>query len=389
MYVDGLLAENHGLPPLGFDPLLAERDRHGRHAVRRSSRTGRRPTALPAGGPHLAYLDVWEREVTYLEDPDLVEVAVGVDTTARTQTAWQVRLLPNIGSATLRLRRRRHPRLARRDPPVAPGRLTTDTIAVAPDDDPCELPPTRRLPRAREPDLPRRDPRRRRARHRHLQVVARQRLGRDPGRRDGLDRPCCGSRRSARTTCSASRPATGSRSSTTTTSSGSKPGEIRKVTVDDAERTITFTGAIPADLRPASADRRRRAAPARAALGPVRRRPRRHRRAARRPRRARRERRDHGAGLGGDAGRARERRRRLVLDRRRRQRPVPARRPLDLRRAHGRHVDRDPRRGAAARRPPPLRPARHGHVPRLADRLPPPMAAARRRRAKAATARSA
>src|SRR5262249_35633721 len=32
-----------------------------------------------------------------------------------------------------------------------------------------------------------------------------------------------------------------------------QPGEIRKVTVDDAERTITFSGAIPADLRPASA----------------------------------------------------------------------------------------------------------------------------------------
>ena len=29
---------------------------------------------------------------------------------------------------------------------------------------------------------------------------------------------------------------------------------LRKVTVDDAERTITFTGAIPTDLRPANAD---------------------------------------------------------------------------------------------------------------------------------------
>ena len=32
-----------------------------------------------------------------------------------------------------------------------------------------------------------------------------------------------------------------------------KPGEMRKVTVDDAERTITFTGALPADLQPADA----------------------------------------------------------------------------------------------------------------------------------------
>ncbi len=29
---------------------------------------------------------------------------------------------------------------------------------------------------------------------------------------------------------------------------------MRKVTVDDAERTITFTGALPADLQPADAD---------------------------------------------------------------------------------------------------------------------------------------
>jgi hypothetical protein len=33
-----------------------------------------------------------------------------------------------------------------------------------------------------------------------------------------------------------------------------KLGEIRQVTVDDAERTITFTGALPADLQPADAD---------------------------------------------------------------------------------------------------------------------------------------
>src|SRR5207244_2241861 len=34
---------------------------------------------------------------------------------------------------------------------------------------------------------------------------------------------------------------------------GQKPGELRKVTVDDAARTITFTGAIPTDLRPVDA----------------------------------------------------------------------------------------------------------------------------------------
>src|SRR5262249_35327004 len=97
MYVDGLVAENHGDPQDGFDPLLAERTGTADLAYEQQPYWPT-PEPLPGGGPHLAYLDVWEREVTYLEDPDLVEVAVGVDTTARTQTAWQVRLLQNVGS---------------------------------------------------------------------------------------------------------------------------------------------------------------------------------------------------------------------------------------------------------------------------------------------------
>src|SRR5262249_35188652 len=97
MYVDGLLAENHGIAPLGFDSLLSE-PTGTKDTPYDQQPYWPTPEPLPTGGPHLAYLDVWEREVTSLEDPDLVEVAVGVDTTARTQTAWQVRLLPNIGS---------------------------------------------------------------------------------------------------------------------------------------------------------------------------------------------------------------------------------------------------------------------------------------------------
>jgi Family of unknown function (DUF6519) len=52
---------------------------------------GTNPFAIPAGaGPHLVYLDVWKREVTYLQAGDLVDKAVGLDTTTRLQTAWQV-----------------------------------------------------------------------------------------------------------------------------------------------------------------------------------------------------------------------------------------------------------------------------------------------------------
>ena len=46
---------------------------------------------LPAGnGPFLAYLDVWVRPVDYINDPNLIEKAVGVDSTGRLQTVWQV-----------------------------------------------------------------------------------------------------------------------------------------------------------------------------------------------------------------------------------------------------------------------------------------------------------
>jgi hypothetical protein len=43
---------------------------------------------------YLVYLDVWQRHLTSIEDPDLREVALGgADTTTRTRTVWQVKLL--------------------------------------------------------------------------------------------------------------------------------------------------------------------------------------------------------------------------------------------------------------------------------------------------------
>jgi hypothetical protein len=115
MYVDGLLAENHGPdataqwdPALAataqWDPALAEPSGAPPGAAEVDvDYTAQRylPGAtLPTGnGPFLAYLDVWQRAVTYLEDPDLIEAAVGVDTTGRWQTVWQVKLLDVSGVA--------------------------------------------------------------------------------------------------------------------------------------------------------------------------------------------------------------------------------------------------------------------------------------------------
>ena len=52
---------------------------------------------------YLFYLDVWTRPVTFLEDANLIDKAVGVDTTGRLQTVWQVRYMPagNYTCATL------------------------------------------------------------------------------------------------------------------------------------------------------------------------------------------------------------------------------------------------------------------------------------------------
>ena len=57
-----------------------------------------RRSRADSGGPHLVYLDVWQREVTSLENGDLIEKAVGVDTTSRMQTVWQVKVLANVGA---------------------------------------------------------------------------------------------------------------------------------------------------------------------------------------------------------------------------------------------------------------------------------------------------
>jgi len=96
MYVDGLLAENHGTDPSEFYGVLAEE--RGSEPVSYHQQPYFPNVAdiapLPGSGTGIAYLDVWQREVTYIKQPGLVEPAVGIDTTARWQTVWQVKVLP-------------------------------------------------------------------------------------------------------------------------------------------------------------------------------------------------------------------------------------------------------------------------------------------------------
>lgn len=140
LYVDGFLAENHGIAPdETFDPVLAESI--GADTVTYASQPYLPdPPALPDARSHLVYLDVWPREVTHLEDPGLIEPAIGVDTTARTQTVWQVKHFAVPAGTTCTTPDEDIDGWSALAAPSG-ARLTVETIAVV-DDEPCELPPT-------------------------------------------------------------------------------------------------------------------------------------------------------------------------------------------------------------------------------------------------------
>jgi hypothetical protein len=90
------------------------------------------PPALPTTGDAVVYLDVWQREITYVEDPALLDVALGgANTTTRLQTVWQLRVDPMQGAACG----------VPVGEPKSAGRLTTRAIAPPAPDDPCILPP--------------------------------------------------------------------------------------------------------------------------------------------------------------------------------------------------------------------------------------------------------
>jgi hypothetical protein len=143
-YADGLLAENHGKVPLEFDLTLAEE--RGTLPIPYLEQpylpNANVVSPLPAdGGPHLVYVDVWQREVTFIEEPDLVEKAVGVDTATRLQTVWQVKVHPNVGNVTCTTPDDQIPGWSDIIRPSA-GRLTTTPVGVPADTDPCVVNPT-------------------------------------------------------------------------------------------------------------------------------------------------------------------------------------------------------------------------------------------------------
>ena len=214
LYVDGLLAENHGNP----DPAQRVFDAvDGRTAPSASPMPYEsqpylpNPPPLPRAGRHLVYLDVWNREVTHLERPDLVETAVGVETSSRLQTVWQVRVLDEeAGSGTT---------CGSPDAELAGWADLHRAIDGSADyrhlrgcrgDRSLRAAAHGRLPRPRKPAVPRRDPRSR---------ASRAALPRSNGRATtpasaaasspASRRPSCSSRLSGATRCCASTAATG------------------------------------------------------------------------------------------------------------------------------------------------------------------------------------
>lgn len=166
-YLSGMLLECHGAanyPGSGdtdFDAPVFDRGRDGTDGPEGvldeliSDTTGdflpyeRQPywptvAALPqTNGPHLVYVVAWQREVTPLQEPDLLEPALGgIDTTTRWQTVWQVRLLADVGANTTCATT--DDQIAGWPELIAPStaRLTTDTIDMDDPEDPCLVPPT-------------------------------------------------------------------------------------------------------------------------------------------------------------------------------------------------------------------------------------------------------
>ena len=137
--VHGLLAENHGAAPIEYDPVLGEQ--RGTTPISYLAQPYLPDAAtfapLPADGTYLAYLDVWQREVSCLIDPGLVEQAVAVDTTTRRQTAWQVRFAAAGDGDTCASDNPAY------DAAIAPsdGRLSTAAVGVPASTDPCTIAP--------------------------------------------------------------------------------------------------------------------------------------------------------------------------------------------------------------------------------------------------------
>jgi hypothetical protein len=98
IYVDGLLCENDGSD--GEASVFGQTDLPmSPPAVIARDDTTVGESAIEVNTTYLVYLDAWQRHLTALDDDSLLETALGgPDTTTRTKTVWQVKLLPFAGA---------------------------------------------------------------------------------------------------------------------------------------------------------------------------------------------------------------------------------------------------------------------------------------------------
>jgi len=92
-YVDGILCENEQIVPFSKQPdgPLGSLPKNLPDDLKEALKEFQPPDEE---GTYLAYLDVWSRHITALEDPEIREKALGgPDTATRTKTVWQVRLM--------------------------------------------------------------------------------------------------------------------------------------------------------------------------------------------------------------------------------------------------------------------------------------------------------
>ncbi|MER7582093.1 DUF6519 domain-containing protein [Kitasatospora sp. NPDC097691] len=148
LYLHGLALDNNGKvgpqalqppQPLHVEPGL--QDLRAAAPVRYTDQPYLRSVPELTPGRRVVYVEAWEREVTAVERPDLIDPAIGVETDARVQTVWQVKVLPDpaddvdCGTPDADV-----PGWAAATAPSA-GRLSTRGVAVPASSDPCSVPP--------------------------------------------------------------------------------------------------------------------------------------------------------------------------------------------------------------------------------------------------------
>lgn len=121
-YVDGILCEND-------------------HIVAYTKQPDLTPPVVNQAGTYLAYLDVWSRHITALEDPAIREVALGgPDTATRSKTIWQVKLF-RVGDKNLAANCSTVFGLWNEEIAAGTGKLAARASTSAPSNDPCIVAP--------------------------------------------------------------------------------------------------------------------------------------------------------------------------------------------------------------------------------------------------------